>query len=135
MIALKFKGKEYQFKLTYRKMLEDLPNKFNIHLGKIFTDNDLMQQTMLNLLVEDEVSIKLFHWAINSASLTYEDLLDDMDQKTLSDFRDCFWEEVVNFSDPLRKEASRALWEEYKKVIQKSLLEGTEKMTKMITDS
>jgi hypothetical protein len=136
MIKLKYNNREYSFELNYYKVIYTLPTEFDIHLTKIFVDGEKLQSTMNNLLVDDELCTRLFYWCLGgetSLNLNLEDFIKGLkDPKELTEFRDAFWDEVVSFSDPLRKQALKDLWKSYRDLLKKRLSQGIEQTS---TDS
>jgi hypothetical protein len=65
--------------------------------------------------------LRLFFYLIEDQSgLNYEEFLQQMDGKQLGQFREDFWSEVVNFSDPLKKTLLQDLWRDYRKQVKKA---------------
>lgn len=103
-----------------------IPELFGIQITKVFSGGDTANETLQSLCLDDEKCLKLFHWCLGGEDeLSFEDFLKGVDGSQLSKFREDFWAEVVNFSDPLKKQILQELWKQYRKEVRKALATET----------
>lgn len=131
-----FKNIQYQININYYDSLKVLPEKFNINLCKIFTDGEIAGETMQNLILDDELTLKLAWYYIEPAisGMDEDDFLRNMTGKDLERFREAFWQAVVNFSGPLKKNLLTEMWNQFKRDLKKAEL-PTETSTTSLLDS
>lgn len=119
------KDNRYPITLNYHQCIKDLPEKFGISLTKIFTDEEKVEQTMQALVLDDEKTIDLlWYYIADKTGLEFDQLLEQITGRDLERFRENFWEEVVNFFGPLKKEMLTSLWKEFKNGIKKADFEN-----------
>lgn len=129
-------GNKYQISLNYYEAIKVLPSKFGIHLNKIFTDGDAAAQTMQTLALDDELCLKLAWYYVEptASAMDEDDFYRAMSGKDLERFRDAFWQEVVNFSGPLKKNLLMEMWSQFKRDLKKAEL-ATENSNASLSDS
>lgn len=123
MIKFEFKGREYPINIKYRDAIEELPDKFNIHLCEIFTDEEKGLETMQRLVLDDKLCLSLMFYYLEDSGLEWSDFLDKVTESDLRKFREDFWTAVAVFSGPLKKGIVEQMWAQFKKDLKNANLE------------
>jgi hypothetical protein len=120
MEKFSFQGQEYVITLGYYDAINVLPEKFDLHLVKLFVDQQALLKTINGLLADDEKALQLMWFYMQeSASFEWDDLLKKVSSSDINTFREAFWAEVVNFSGPLKKTPLMDLWKMAKTELKK----------------
>lgn len=82
--------------------------EFGINLLKMF-EGDNINTLSVTLALDDEKIIDIWWWFISKKvgddPETREKCIDKLTRKSLSEFKECLWAAIVNFSDPAIKQA------------------------------
>ena len=98
--VLKFNGSEIPIEITYKSAWFELP-ELGIDLLTIFDG----EKTLMNILTNEKVMIEvLYHFSKKHFS-TLENMIDKLTPEVMHDFREVFWDEVVNFTNPQMRPA------------------------------
>lgn len=103
----------FQIDITYRTAYTLLPEKFDIRLLQMFVDEEAGEKLLKELLLDDEKCLGLFWFFVEPqfGGKTHDDFIDILQIGDLDKFRQTFWEEVANFSGPLKRNLVMQLWE------------------------
>lgn len=124
-IFFELNNTKYPITLNYLQCLRVLPERFGISLTKIFTDNDAAVKTMEALVLDDERTLQLAWFYIEpTASIDEEAFLELVDGRDLERFREAFWQAVVNFFGPLKRNVLTDLWNQFKRDLKKAELQS-----------
>lgn len=122
--TFKIKNDTFTIRIGYRDSIVILPEKFGIHLSRLFSSEEAASETLSALVLDDERSLKLMYYYVEEQTGSdWDEFLDSVSPKELDEFREAFWTEVENFSGPLKKNLLRQIWTEFKREIKKSSLE------------
>lgn len=97
----------------YLEAYRELP-KYGLDLLSIFdAENTVIQKIML----DDRVMLDVRFYFLKREGLAadFEESLEDFTSVQMQQFREAFWEEVVNFSAPPARKALREMWTEAKR--------------------
>lgn len=110
--TIDFKGTEIEIEITYKKAMFEF-KKLGVNLLNIFED----ESTMVTILTNDEVMLNIWYHYTSPYCESFEKAIGDITPEMLNDFRNKFWSEVVNFTNPSMRKALM----EFKKMILKEL--------------
>lgn len=111
-------GKRYQVQITMSDAYKELPKRFGLELLKMFANEEKCQETMQELIFDEDKTLHLMHMYIErqNGMMTFDTMLEQLENLTVLDsFRDAFWAAIVNFSGPLKKQVLIQIWEQFKK--------------------
>lgn len=113
MTSYKFDGKQIPIKITYKEAEEDLYNQ-GIDLLDMFSENHV-GEALQKILLNDRFMLKLWwNYIEPHVKMTYEEARDKLTPDGLQEFRDAFWEAVVNFTPPPVRKELREAWSQAK---------------------
>jgi len=116
MQNFKFQNRNFEIRIGYLEAMEVLPTRFNIYLMNLVSDLQKTNDTVLNILINDETCVSLMYYYLQKASdMPYEKFLECLEPTELAAFKEAFWEEVLNFSGPLKAPVLRQFQEETRK--------------------
>ena len=69
----------------------------------------------MNILTNEKVMVELFHYYVKGHCSTMENMLEKLTPETMTEFREVFWNEVVNFTNPQMRPALQKTVEMIKK--------------------
>ena len=127
-----FGGKSYPIAITWSLAYNTLPEKFNIELLKLFVDEATTQKTISNLLMDDDLALRLCWFFVEPlVSYDWDKFLVMLDEETeaVDNFREVFWGAVVNFSSPQKKGVLEDMWKIMKRELKQLNLDSTPSST------
>ena len=98
--TVKFNGIDIPIKITYKSAWFELP-ELGIDILNIFDG----EKTIMNILTNEKVMVELFYYYAKSHCSTIEDMLGNLTSEVMTEFREVFWNEVVNFTNPQMRPA------------------------------
>ena len=124
----------YRFMDTDHPIIIEIPQaflfktEFGMNLLKMF-EGDNINTISVTLALDDEKIIEIWWWFISKklgdSNDVRERAIDNLTRKSLSEFKECLWAAIVNFSDPAIKQAlldlKRRLPELLRKQVNQSL--------------
>lgn len=125
MSSIKFKGAEIPIKITYKSAWYDLP-ELGIDILNIFEDD----KTVSNILINDRVMVNVLFYYVKGHCSTIESALEELTPEIMNEFREVFWNEVVNFTNP----QMRPSLQEYMSMIKKELASPGEKLRQALSE-
>lgn len=104
MQKFKHHNREYELRITWWQAIEVFPQQFNLNITKLVGDMEKTTETLQLLLLNDDLMVSLMWYYIKdqTSALEYEDFLKELESKQLQGFKEALWEEVLNFSGPLK---------------------------------
>lgn len=101
---IKVKGIPIEVIVTYKMAMFDF-KAYGLNMLKLFQDDN----ALMSVMVDDEMLINIMHYYCKEHVSTVEDLVDELDKNPdlMQEFRDQFWDAVLNFTNPLMREALR----------------------------
>ena len=119
MIKFQIKNKEYPIVLNMWVAAKVYPEKFDIELTSMFEGNNL-DDLLQRMFLGDELALKLLEYYTSDDS-DFEDILRTITTSELKQFKDAWWDAVMDFFDPLRREFLRDLLAQAPKAIKAQL--------------
>ena len=112
-MKLVLQNQTFEINISYRTAYTHLPEKFDIRLLQMFVDEEAGEKLLKELLLDDEKCLGLFWFFVEPQfeGKTFDDFLGILQTGDLDKFRQTFWEEVANFSGPLKRNLVMQLWE------------------------
>jgi len=112
-----FDGKRIPIVINMKMVVGELNKKFNLNVLGMFASDILVEQTMRELVFEDEKTLQLMHFFLEKeVTISYDSMLNKMENlDVLDEFREAFWAAIVNFSGPLKKQALLEIWQIFKR--------------------
>jgi hypothetical protein len=86
--------------------------ELGLDLYSLFDENS---DTMLTIMAKDRVMLHILYDYVQPHCGSFEKALDYIDTELLSNFREVFWQEVVNFSPYPMRGSLEQMWVEAKK--------------------
>lgn len=80
-----------------------LKAEFGINLLNMFEGNNLDDLT-IQLNLNDEKILDLWWWFLSKKLSNREQAIDNLTRDSLTQFKECLWAAIVNFSDPAAKQ-------------------------------
>ena len=108
--TVKFNGVDIPIKITYKSAWFDLP-ELGIDILNIFDG----EKTIMNILTSEKVMVEVFYYFAKNHCSTIENMLENLTPETMNEFREVFWNEVVNFTNPQMRPALQKTVEMIKK--------------------
>lgn len=127
-----FSGKTYPIAITWSLAHATLPEKFNIEILKLFVDEATTQRTINNLLMDDDLALRLCWFFIEpQISYDWEKFLSLLDEETeaIDNFREVFWGAVINFSSPQKRGVLGDMWKIMKRELKQLNLDSPQSST------
>lgn len=116
---------EYTIKIGYRDALEVLPEKFGLEITKLLVDDDKTNNIVRSLLMDDEKLIQImWYYMQETTTLQYSEFIEVLTPLEVNNFRERLWEEISNFSGPLKKSMMLQAWSEAKRYLKKVQLDS-----------
>lgn len=95
-------NKEYPIEITMKDALKTYPNEFGIKLTTLFEEDNL-NELMTRMFLGDELAIQLLtHYT--KSSLSYDELIEVLTPANVKEFKDKWWEALMDFFDHPRNE-------------------------------
>ncbi len=112
-MKLVLQNSSFEINISYRTAYTHLPEKFDIRLLQMFVDQEAGENLLKELLLDDEKCLGLLWYFVEPQceGKSFDDFLDIIQSGDLDKFRQVFWEEVANFSGPLKRNLVMQLWE------------------------
>ena len=124
MRNFKFQNREYSLTIGWVQAVDEFPANFDLHIADLVSDNVKSQDTVNNIMLNDNIIIKLmWHYLKPHVEMEWVDFLKKVESKEVHDFRQVFWEAVLDFSGPLKVNLLKEIWAEMKKELQELTLE------------
>jgi len=98
--TVKFNGIDIPIKITYKSAWFELP-ELGIDILNIFDG----EKTIMNILTNEKVMVELFYYYAKGHCSTIDDMLEKLTPEVMGEFREVFWNEVVNFTNPQMRPA------------------------------
>lgn len=127
-----FGGKTYPIAITWSLAHSTLPEKFNIEILKLFVDETTTQRTINNLLMDDDLALRLCWFFIEpQISYDWDRFLSLLDEETeaVDNFREVFWGAVINFSSPQKRGVLEDMWKIMKRELKQLNLDSLQSST------
>ena len=127
-----FSGKTYPVSINWSLAHATLPEKFNIEILKLFVDETTTQKTINNLLLDDDLALRLCWFFIEpQISYDWEKFLSLLDEETeaVDNFREVFWGAVINFSSPQKRGFLEDMWKIMKRELKQLKLDSPQSLT------
>ena len=127
-----FSGKTYPIAITWSLAHATLPEKFNIEILKLFVDEATTQRTINNLLMDDDLALRLCWFFIEpQISYDWDKFLSLLDEETeaIDNFREVFWGAVINFSSPQKRGVLGDMWKIMKRELKQLNLDSLQSST------
>lgn len=108
---IKFKDSEVSIKITYKQAMYDF-KELGLNLLNIFDDGNSAVQT---IMMDDQVMVHVwYHYIKKHHAGNLEEALEYLTPEDMNDFREKFWNEVINFMPPLTRPALNMFMEKMK---------------------
>lgn len=118
---------EYNIKIGYRDALETLPEKFGLSITKLLVDDDETNNVVRSLLMDDEKLIQImWYYMQDTTTLDYGDFIEVLTPLDVNTFREKLWEEISNFSGPLKQPMMVQAWAEAKRYLKKAQFDSSD---------
>jgi len=126
MRKFKHQNREYDLFIGFYVALQVFPPKFNIYLTKLLSDMEKTTESISAILLDDEkvLSIMWHYIEEQQDSIDYDTFLKNVTPRELAHFREEFWEEVINFSGPLKAQALKDMMKVFRKELKNMTFES-----------
>lgn len=104
----------YKFQEMEFPIVIDIPQAFtlkadfDVNLFNMFEGNNLDNIT-IQLSLNDEKIIEIWWWFVSKKLADRGKAIDNLTRDSLTSFKECLWNAIVNFSDPAAREMLREL--------------------------
>lgn len=115
MTSFKIGNKEYSLEITYWKAVKEFPKQFNINIVALFEDNNL-DSLLQRMYLGDELALDLIRYYTDGID-DFDTILKDLTQAEIKKFKDAWWECLLNFFDPLRRDTLKDILQQAPKLI------------------
>ena len=126
MNTIKFMGTDIPIKISYKAAWFDLPD-LGIDILDIFKD----QSTMMAILTNDRVMIPVLYYFCDKHCSTLENAIENLTPSVMEEFREAFWNEVINFTSPQMRPALQ----ETMKMLKTELASPEERLKRALSES
>lgn len=108
-----YRGQKVPLKITYGLACGRL-DELGLDILSLFEDDN---QVIPTIMLNDKVMLRVRFYFLQEAGVEddWENSISDMTPQEMQNFKEAFWDEVVNFSPPPAREALRQFWVETKK--------------------
>lgn len=96
-----FDGIEFNFELNVPKCFV-LKKEFGINLLNLFEDENL-SAFATTMALNDEKMLDLLWWIVGQKLTDQDAFYQKVTRDTLTKFKECVWQGIINFSDPAAK--------------------------------
>ena len=124
--SIKYRGADVPIRITYKAAMFDLKD-LGMNILGIFEDHT----AITNMLINDEVMVKVWYYFVSPHASSLENAVEDLTSELMNEFREVFWEEVLNFTNPQMRPALR----EFMKMIKEELASPESNLRKALSDS
>ena len=112
--TIRYKGTEIPLEINYHTAMFVFP-KLGLRLLNLLQDS----QTVLQIMGDDDTMIKIWYHYVHEYAGPLEDAVKELNSETMNDFRDKFWREVVNFTNPQMRPLAKEMWKMTRDQLQK----------------
>jgi len=122
-----FAGKQYPINITWSAAYNTLPDKFGLEILKLFVNDEITQKIAMNLLVDDDLCLRLcWHYLESQVQYDWDKFLELLDEEpdAVEHFRETMWAAIVNFSSPQKKGVLLDLWKSLKREMKQLSLDS-----------
>ena len=114
MSSFKHNGQTIQLNYTYFEAMNTFP-ELGLDILGIVTDTT----PILQILADDKTMIKVWYHFVKDVEPDFDDALKALKPAEMQQFKEAFWESVVNFSSPPMRETLHQMWEQVKKELKR----------------
>ncbi len=108
---IRFKESDIPIKISYKQAMYDFKD-MGLNLLAIFGEESSAVQT---IMLDDEIMVQVwFSYVKKHHAGTLESALEELTPELMNDFREKFWNEVINFMPPLTRPSLNLFMEKMK---------------------
>jgi hypothetical protein len=123
---IKFKGNEIPIRISWKDAMFTFKD-MGLNLLKLFEDGS----ALYTIMADDEVMVELWYHYVSKHTTTLESAIEDVDEDFMHEFKEAFWEAVLDFTNP----QMRPMLLENRKLIMQELASPGESLKKRYSES
>lgn len=110
MASFKHNGQTVQLNYTYFEAMNTFPG-LGLDILGVVTD----ATPILQIMADDKTMIKVWYHFVKDLEPDFDEALKELKPAEMQQFKEAFWESVVNFSGPPMRETLNQMWDQVKK--------------------
>ena len=109
--SFKHRGVNIPIRITYGTAMFTL-QELGLDILAIFQDSE---KVVMTIMANDNVMLKVWHHYVKDVEPDFNSAVEDLEATEMHQFKEAFWQAVVNFSSPPMQPLLEHIWKEVKK--------------------
>lgn len=114
MQNFQYRNRKIDLELGIWDAMDTFPKRFKINVLQLLNDMEDTMEAIRIFTLDDETMLHVMHFYVCKEldQCEWEDFLKNVTPKELAEFKDALWQEVINFSGPLKEKMLQGLKKE-----------------------
>ena len=107
--TITFNGIKIPVEFGYKEVINDF-KRMGLNLLELFTDD----QVILTIMANDAVMLQIWYHYVSPHAESFESAIDQLTPANMHQFKEVFWQQVVNFTAPPMRPLATGMWKKLK---------------------
>lgn len=112
MSSFNFKGVKIPIRITYKQAMFDFKD-MGLNILNLFKDETII----MTIMSDDETMLQVWYSYVKKHASSFESAVEDLTPEDMHQFKDAFWEAVVNFTAPAMRPILQSMMEQVKEAL------------------